>query len=177
MDPQLDYRFPRRKDYPQDTSYWTRRQYEDYLEPAEPKYCIRQANTGQKHAKGRCEVAWSVCRRFSSGSRLSKRGQTARGGQQTREFLKDVLRELENDAAVRYLVCRPFQTLDGVSPFIYVRGDCMTTTCLGLLVIARAEFIYCIAFLTIVPFSNVKNCIFFKRWTRTWRIPALYGIL
>jgi hypothetical protein len=39
MDPQWDYRFPRRKDYPQDTSYWTRRQYEDYLDSTKPKYC------------------------------------------------------------------------------------------------------------------------------------------
>ncbi|KAI9775594.1 MAG: hypothetical protein M1839_000995 [Geoglossum umbratile] len=39
MDPQWDYRFPRRKEYPQDTSYWTRRQYEDYLDSTKPKYC------------------------------------------------------------------------------------------------------------------------------------------
>jgi hypothetical protein len=39
MDPQWDYRFPRRKEYPQDTSYWTRRQYEDYSSSIKPKYC------------------------------------------------------------------------------------------------------------------------------------------
>jgi hypothetical protein len=40
LDPQWNYRFPRRKDYPQDTSYWTRRQYENYFESTKLKYCV-----------------------------------------------------------------------------------------------------------------------------------------
>jgi hypothetical protein len=39
-DPQWDFRFPRRKEFPQDTSYWTLRQYEGYLDAKNPKYSI-----------------------------------------------------------------------------------------------------------------------------------------
>ncbi len=58
-DPQFDYRFPYRDEYPQDNRKWVRQEYREYLEQPD-KYAVLVVTARDNHDRAVALAVWDI---------------------------------------------------------------------------------------------------------------------